>query len=130
MRTLLFCDGSPAPGFKRGLAPERIVNLGGRARRRSPDAKRFLFPGSPGGGGEGESKDPLERSSFRADANIRVGLRQRNRQESGKSAGARDCARLGLWKVAPNEDKFSRTSTRKPPAFSTVQPVSHCRCGG
>src|SRR5690349_4320580 len=50
MRTLLILrlmgnrGESPPPGFKRGLAPDRIFHLGGRARRRSLKLLAVLCP--------------------------------------------------------------------------------------
>src|SRR5439155_23763876 len=96
------------------------------------NALRFFSPGVRGslglraGGGEGESKDSLERSSFTADAITGVCRRQRRSEKKAAEffAGQRNFLRLELWKVVLHEDEIAGTSTRETVVFVVVTPVS------
>jgi hypothetical protein len=120
-----------------GLRMNELSTLGGRARLRSRNAKRLLSLGSP----SGRRRRRIERFPgtlfFHGDANTWVGLRQRSGgHEAGhtkRSPRAHEPTRRrkwpwrkgtlpfpGLWKVAPNEDKFARTSTTESHSFQLL----------
>ena len=111
---------SPPPGVKRGLAPDRIFHLGGRAHRRTLKLLAVLFPQLREGPWVSERAEAKENRKIPWNALLSRRMLAhelfRGNETRGKNSkflgGPTKLSRFGTVKVVPGEDKFARTSTR------------------